>query len=109
MPAAFGLLIDHHWQVAIAGHVRQQVEGGIGAVSGNQLLPEGTDIIAAGSKHVFLHPRSLAWIISARRMLSAILEWTIGDDLISSRFNRTAAIKEAAMRRTAFGLVSSLL
>jgi len=37
--AAFGLLIDHHWQFAAAGHVRQSVGGGVGAVSGNQILP----------------------------------------------------------------------
>jgi len=40
-------------------------------------------------------------------MLSAILECTAGKDLISSRFNRTAAIKEAAMSIAAFGFFSS--
>jgi hypothetical protein len=35
MPAALQLLIDHHRQFAIAGHVRQEVKGGMGAVSGN--------------------------------------------------------------------------
>jgi hypothetical protein len=42
-------------------------------------------------------------------MLSAIFEWTLGEDLISSLFNRTAAMSEAAIRRTAFGFFSSLL
>jgi pimeloyl-ACP methyl ester carboxylesterase len=51
----------------------------------------------------------VSWIISARRMLSAIFEWTTGDDLISSRFSRTAAMSDAAMRSTAFGFLSSLL
>jgi len=40
-------------------------------------------------------------------MPSAILECTAGKDLISSRFNRTAAIKEAAMSVAAFGFFSS--
>jgi hypothetical protein len=42
-------------------------------------------------------------------MLSAIFEYTTGDGLISSRFNRTAAISEAAMKRTAFGFFASLI
>jgi hypothetical protein len=49
----------------------------------------------------FSYPRNLASIISARRMLSAIFEWMVGDDLISSRFSRTAAMSEAGIRRTA--------
>ena len=51
--------------------------------------------------------RSLAWIISARRILSAIFAVTDGDDLISSLFSRTAAMSEAAMSITAFDLFSS--
>jgi hypothetical protein len=109
MPAAFRLLIHHHRKIAIAGHVWQEIEGCIGIVSGTEFLPEGRDILAARGKHAFHHPRDLAWIISARRMLSATFEWTAGDGLMSSRFSRTAAIGEAAMRRTAFGLLSSLL
>ena len=42
-------------------------------------------------------------------MLSAIFEQTIGDDLISSRLNRTAAMRDAAMSIAAFGFFSSLL
>ncbi len=53
--------------------------------------------------------RSLAGIISARRMLSAIFAVTDGDGRISSLFSRTAAISEAAMSITAFDLFSSLL
>jgi hypothetical protein len=52
------------------------------------------------------HRCSLAWIISANRMLSAIFAVTDGDGLISSRFNRTAAMKEAAIRTAAFDLLS---
>jgi hypothetical protein len=40
-------------------------------------------------------------------MLSAIFAVTDGDGLISSRFSRTAAISEAAIRITAFDLFSS--
>ena len=42
-------------------------------------------------------------------MLSAIFEQTIGDDLISSRLSRTAAMRDAAMSIAAFGFFSSLL
>ncbi len=42
-------------------------------------------------------------------MLSAILAYTAGEDLISSRFSRTAAIKEAAINSTEAGLLASLL
>jgi hypothetical protein len=66
---AFRSLIDHRGQLAIAGHVRQEVEGGIGAVSGDQLLPERRDMPTAVGGHGFPHPRSLDWIISARGML----------------------------------------
>jgi hypothetical protein len=56
------------------------------------------------------HCRNLASIISARRMLSAILETTAGDGLISSLLSRTAAINEAAIRMALLILfVSSLL
>jgi hypothetical protein len=41
-------------------------------------------------------------------MLSAIFECTTGDGLISSRFNRTAAISDAAINKAAFGFCSSL-
>src|SRR5437016_7698065 len=99
LPTAFRLLIDHHRQVAVAGHVRQEIEGRIGGVSVDQFIPEGRGIATAAGRYVFPHPRSLDWIISARRMLSAIFEYTIGDDLISSRFSRTAAMSEAAIRR----------
>lgn len=57
----------------------------------------------------FVYSLSLAWIISAKRILSAIFEYTAGDDLISSGFNRTAAISEAAMSSTEFGLLPRLL
>jgi hypothetical protein len=53
-PAAFRLLIHDHRQLAIAGHVRQEVSGGISAVSSNQLLPEDGNVIAAGNEHGFL-------------------------------------------------------
>ena len=43
----------------------------------------------------------------AKRILSAIFAWTTGDDLISSRFSRTAAMSDAAMRSPAFGFLSS--
>jgi len=39
-------------------------------------------------------------------MLSAIFAVTDGDGLISSRFSRTAAMKEAAISSAVFGLVS---
>jgi hypothetical protein len=42
-------------------------------------------------------------------MLSAIFEWTLGDDLISSRFSRTAAMSDAAIKRTALGFFCSLV
>jgi len=42
-------------------------------------------------------------------MLSAIFEYTIGDDLISSLLSRTAAMSDAAIRRTALGRFSSSL
>jgi hypothetical protein len=74
MPSAFRWLVDNHWQLAIAGYVGQKVEGGIGVVSGDQLLPQGRDILASAGEHVSFHPRNLAWIISAKRMLSAIFE-----------------------------------
>jgi hypothetical protein len=51
MLAAFGLLIDHNRQVAIGGHVGQEVKGSVGTVASNQLLPEGTNIMAATGKH----------------------------------------------------------
>jgi hypothetical protein len=41
-------------------------------------------------------------------MLSAIFEYTAGEDLISSRFSCTAAINEAAINSTEFGLFASL-
>src|SRR5262245_7484643 len=108
MPAAFRLLIDNHRQLAIARDVRQEVEGRIFAVSHNQLLSEDGNVVAARNMHASFYPRSLAWIISARRMLSAIFECTAGDGLISSRFNRTAAMSDAAMSKTALGFCSSL-
>jgi hypothetical protein len=49
---------------------------------------------------------NLPWIISARRILSEIFAVTEGDALISSRFNRTAAMREEAMRRGEFGFFS---
>jgi hypothetical protein len=52
------------------------------------------------------HLCNRAWIISANRILSAIFAVTDGDGLISSRFNRTAAMKEAAISTAAFVLVS---
>src|SRR5205814_10031003 len=52
---------------------------------------------------------SLAWIISANRILSEIFAVTDGEGLISSRFSRTAAIKDAAMRIAAFCRFSLLL
>jgi hypothetical protein len=42
-------------------------------------------------------------------MLSAIFEWTIGEDLISSRFSRTAAMREAAMSIAELAFLSSSL
>ena len=53
--------------------------------------------------------RSLAWIISARRILSAIFAVTDGDGRISSVLSRTAAMSEAAMSIAAFDLFSSRL
>jgi len=109
MPTAFGLLINHDRQFSVAGNVRQSVEGGIRTVSRSEFLPKDGDVVALGCRHCCSHPRNLAWIISARRMLSAIFEWTLGDDRISSRFSRTAAISDAAMSRSAFGLFSASL
>jgi hypothetical protein len=53
--------------------------------------------------------RSFAAIISASRMLSAILELTLGDDLISSRFKRTAAMSDAATSNAELDFFSTLL
>jgi hypothetical protein len=52
------------------------------------------------------HLCNRAWIISANRILSAIFAVTDGEGLISSRFSRTAAMKEAAISIAAFGLLS---
>jgi hypothetical protein len=52
------------------------------------------------------HLCNRVWIISANRILSAIFAVTEGDGLISSLFNRTAAMKEAAISIAAFGLLS---
>jgi hypothetical protein len=74
--------------------------------------PDVFDFLMKGQREKPLpsHCRNLASIISARRMLSAILETTAGDDLISSRLSRTAAINEAAIRMALFiFFVSSLL
>jgi hypothetical protein len=57
-------------------------------------------------RHGVFHRCSRAWIISANRILSAIFAVTDGDGLISSRFNRTAAMKEAAISTAAFDLLS---
>jgi hypothetical protein len=56
MPAAFRLLIDNHRQLAVARDVRQEMKGGICAVSRNQLLPENGNRVAARDKHAFLLP-----------------------------------------------------
>jgi hypothetical protein len=52
------------------------------------------------------HLCNRAWIISANRILSAIFAVTDGEGLISSRFSRTAAMKEAAISIAAFVLLS---
>jgi hypothetical protein len=88
--------------------VRQSAQGGIGTVASDQLLSEQRSAATRYGKH-WSYPLSRTWIISARRMLSAIFALTTGDDFISSRFKRTAAISEAAMSKTESGLFASLL
>jgi len=55
-----------------------------------------------------IHDCSFAWI-SAKRMLSAILQRTDGDGLISSRCSLTATINQAAISIAALDFFSSFL
>jgi hypothetical protein len=71
MLAAFRLSVDHDRQFAIAHDVRQSAQGGIGTIPSDQLLSEQRSAATRYGKH-WSYPLSRAWIISARRMLSAI-------------------------------------
>jgi hypothetical protein len=97
--------------------MRELVLRRICGISSAQFVAKNRGILAHGevfhceSECAFyvLHRCSLAWIISANRMLSEIFAVTDGEGLISSRFSRTAAIKDAAMRIAAFCRFSLLL
>jgi hypothetical protein len=86
--------------------MRQLLVCSIQGVSSTQVATQERSVWTWLVRH--LHEcLSLAWIISARRILSAIFAVTDGDGLISSLFSRTAAISEAAMSIAAFDLFSS--
>jgi hypothetical protein len=96
-----GGLINNDWRLAATSHMRELVLRRICGISSAQFVAKNRGILAHGE--VFqcesecaldvLHRCSLAWIISANRMLSEIFAVTDGEGLISSRFSRTAAIK----------------